>query len=228
TPWGAHRRRRQLSGSAACRAERLSSGVLLAVACLEAGDAAAGVQDLLLAGVERVARGAHLGADHTVGLGAAGGERVAAGAGHLGLDVCGVDLGLHVSPCSGSLGRRPAGAVNQNRRHSLPRPAPRTRGLRVRRAQHRGVQLEARTSSRYGTVRWAWVPLSGTVPSSMPATSETVARATASMSMLKVVSSGVTSEAISSPSTPTSRTRPGTATSSSRRARSSRTASPSL
>src|SRR5699024_12266077 len=65
--------------------------VLLAVAGLEAGDAAAGVQDLLLAGVERVARGADLGADDAIRLGAAGGERVSAGAGHLGFDVCGVD-----------------------------------------------------------------------------------------------------------------------------------------
>src|SRR5699024_12553899 len=60
-------------------------------------DLAAGVQDLLLAGVERMARGADLGADDAIRLGAAGGERVAAGAGHLGLDVCGVDLSLHRS-----------------------------------------------------------------------------------------------------------------------------------
>src|SRR5699024_11022656 len=127
--------------------------VLLAVAGLEASDAAAGVQDLLLAGVERVALGADLGADGTVALGAAGGERVTAGAGHRGLAVSGVDISLHDSPCSGSLGRRPAGTVNQNRRHSLPRPDPPGRGLRVRRAQHRAAQVEARTSRRYGTTR---------------------------------------------------------------------------
>src|SRR5690606_33246188 len=38
------------------------------------------------------------------------------------------------SPSSGSLGRRPAGAVNQNRRHSLPRRGWCGRGPRVRRA----------------------------------------------------------------------------------------------
>src|SRR5699024_9182164 len=166
--------------------------VLLAVAGLEAGDAAAGVQDLLLAGVERMARGADLGADDAIRLGAAGGERVAAGAGHLGLDVCGVDLSLHVSPCSGSLGRRPAGTVNQNRRHSLPRPGPCGRGIGMRRAQHRAAQAEARTSSRYGTTRCAPSPVSGAPPSSIAATRETVCRATSSMSMLSVVSSGET------------------------------------
>ena len=50
----------------------------LAEPLLEPGDAAAGVEDLLLAGVERVALRADLGVDDAVGRGAAGGERVAA------------------------------------------------------------------------------------------------------------------------------------------------------
>ena len=49
----------------------------LAVPRLEAGDPTAGVQDLLLARVERVAVRADLDVDLTAGLGAAGGERVA-------------------------------------------------------------------------------------------------------------------------------------------------------
>src|SRR5690606_6755543 len=89
---------------------------LLAVALLEAGDAATGVQDLLLARVERVAVRAHVGADATGGGGAAGGERRTAGAGHLGLDVLRVDVLLHVSPVgvAGSPGRwRGSAAVNR-------------------------------------------------------------------------------------------------------------------
>ena len=53
---------------------------LLAEALLELGDAAAGVEDLLLARVERVAGAADLGVDDAVLRGAARGERVAAGA----------------------------------------------------------------------------------------------------------------------------------------------------
>src|SRR3954447_18550677 len=67
----------------------------LGVAGLEAGDAAAGVEDLLLAGVERVALRADVGVDRAGGRGAAGGERRAVGAGDLGLDVRRVDVLLH-------------------------------------------------------------------------------------------------------------------------------------
>src|SRR6476659_11187640 len=76
----------------------LVGGGLLGVAGLEAGDAAAGVEDLLLAGVERVAVGAHVGVDHAVLRGAARRERVPAGAGHLGHVVVRVDVLLHGCP----------------------------------------------------------------------------------------------------------------------------------
>ena len=58
----------------------LRAGRPLAVPGLEAGDAAAGVEDLLLAGVERVAGRADLDVDGAAVLGAAGGELVAAAA----------------------------------------------------------------------------------------------------------------------------------------------------
>ncbi|ALM38576.1 hypothetical protein SFR_1961 [Streptomyces sp. FR-008] len=66
----------------------------LAEAGLEAGHAATGVEDLLLARVERVALGADIGADGAAGDGATRGERRATGAAHLGLDVLGVDVAL--------------------------------------------------------------------------------------------------------------------------------------
>src|SRR5690348_12369702 len=76
--------------------EALLAGALaLAVPLLEPGDAAAGVEDLLLAGVEGVALRAHVGVDDAVGRGAAGLERVPAGAGHRRLDVVRVDTRLH-------------------------------------------------------------------------------------------------------------------------------------
>src|ERR1039458_1185625 len=65
---------------------------LLAVARLEAGDAATSVQDLLLAGVERVALRAHVRGDLAALHGAAGLERVATGAGDRGRDVGGVKV----------------------------------------------------------------------------------------------------------------------------------------
>ena len=60
----------------------------------EALDAAAGVDELLLAGVEGVAGGADLDAD--LGLRGAGDELVAARAVNVGEDVFGVYLGLHL------------------------------------------------------------------------------------------------------------------------------------
>src|SRR6478672_7734323 len=80
----------------------------LGVAGLEAGDAAAGVEDLLLAGVERVALRAHVGVDDAGGRGAAGGELRTTGAGDLGLDVLRVDVLLHAMSSLG--GRRVAPA----------------------------------------------------------------------------------------------------------------------
>ena len=106
---------------------RLGLVGLLGVAGLEAGDAAAGVEDLLLAGVERVALRADVGVDDAGGRGAAGGERRATGAGHLGVDVVRVDVLLHgvLSSAAGSP-RSLRGGVNRSQptivaRDSTPR-----------------------------------------------------------------------------------------------------------
>src|SRR6201990_1515231 len=74
----------------------LGRGVL-AEPLLEPRDAAAGVQDLLLAGVERVAVRADVGVDRAVGRGAPRGERVPAAARHGGGMVLGVNVSLHVT-----------------------------------------------------------------------------------------------------------------------------------
>src|SRR6478609_6327085 len=94
----------------------------LAVTRLEARDPATGVQDLLLAGVERVAVGADLDVDLAAGLGAASGEVVSATTGDLGRHVGGVNSGLHGEssfdrPLSMAPGRpqRCVGGVNRNR-----------------------------------------------------------------------------------------------------------------
>ena len=63
-------------------------------AALEALDAPAGVHELLLPGVERVALGADL--DVQLGLGRARIELVPARAAHVGEGVLGVDTGLHM------------------------------------------------------------------------------------------------------------------------------------
>src|SRR5664280_2403500 len=65
---------------------------LLAITRLEAGDAATGVEDLLLAGVERVALRAHVRGDLAALHGAAGLERVATGTGDGGRYVGGVKV----------------------------------------------------------------------------------------------------------------------------------------
>src|SRR6201996_5780567 len=72
---------------------------LLAEAALEPGDAATGVQNLLLAGVERVASRADVGVDLAVGGGAPGHEGVPAAAGHRGGTIVRVNLRLHVYSC---------------------------------------------------------------------------------------------------------------------------------
>src|SRR5215467_15373110 len=81
--------------------------LLLAEAPLEPCDPAAGVEDLLLAGVERVAVGADVRVDNAVRGGAPGGKRVPAGTGHRGDHVVRVDGRLHVKT-PGSGGRRVA------------------------------------------------------------------------------------------------------------------------
>ena len=76
--------------------ELLGGGVgLLAVALVEPGHPATGVEDLLLARVERVALGADVGVDLAGRGRAAGGERVATGTGDRGLHVGGVQVLLH-------------------------------------------------------------------------------------------------------------------------------------
>src|ERR1700723_1442437 len=67
----------------------------LAEALLEPRDATTGVQDLLLARVERVAVRADVGVDRAAGSGAPGGERVPAATGHGGDVVLGVNVSLH-------------------------------------------------------------------------------------------------------------------------------------
>src|SRR5690349_4444494 len=104
----------------------------LAEAGLEAGHTGTGVEDLLLARVERVALGADLGTDGAAVQRGAGGERRATGAADLRLDVLGVDVALQ-GCLLGSGGLRVARAdcasVNRGRRTSLPGPAvsPKTR-----------------------------------------------------------------------------------------------------
>src|SRR5215475_4450980 len=68
---------------------------LLAEPALEPGDTAARVEDLLLAGVERVAVGADIGVDLSVLRRAASRKGVTAGAGHLGHHIIGVNVPLH-------------------------------------------------------------------------------------------------------------------------------------
>src|SRR6476620_6848869 len=91
----------------------------LGVAGLEPGDATAGVEDLLLAGVERVALRAHVGVHRAGGGGAARDELRATGAGDLGGGVVRVDVLLHGvlsrvagSPPRGCGRREPAPAGN--------------------------------------------------------------------------------------------------------------------
>src|SRR4051795_7648731 len=82
------------------------TGGALAEALLEPGHAATGVEDLLLAGVERVARRADLDGQLTGRGGAAGLERVAAATGHGGDVVGRVDVGLHIASSEKSVAFR--------------------------------------------------------------------------------------------------------------------------
>src|SRR4051794_14182727 len=81
----------------------LVGGAGASLAALEPVDAAAGVHDLLLARVERVAVGADLDVD--LGVGRPGHELVPAGARHAGLDVVGVNSGLHATHSIGGCER---------------------------------------------------------------------------------------------------------------------------
>src|SRR6516164_10294942 len=77
------------------RFSRVGRGLPLAVALLEAGDPAAAVEDLLLAGVEGMALRTDLDDDVAAGLGAAGLEGVPAPAVHGGHLVGGVNVSFH-------------------------------------------------------------------------------------------------------------------------------------
>src|SRR5664279_5056254 len=100
----------------------VSLAAALAVARLETRHPTTGVQDLLLAGVERVAVRADLDVDLAAGLGAPGGEVVTATAGDLGRHVRRMNSGLHDGssfdrPSWVAPGRpqRRVGGVNRNR-----------------------------------------------------------------------------------------------------------------
>src|SRR5215204_836436 len=105
----------------------------LAVPALEPVDAAAGVDQLLLARVEGMALAAQL--DPQVGLGGTGGEGVATRATHAGDLVVGVDASLHddLQGCSGRncASLWPAHSPSNTARPSLiPRRSRRHRGRR--------------------------------------------------------------------------------------------------
>src|SRR5215471_7362930 len=98
--------------------ELLAAGRLLAEPALEAGHPAAGVEDLLLAGVEGVATRADIGVDDAAACRRPRGEGIPAAAGHLGLHVVRVNVRLHfttpASSVAGSPRRMPPG-VNRYR-----------------------------------------------------------------------------------------------------------------
>src|ERR1700722_5687579 len=91
----------------------------LAEAGLEPGHAAAGVEDLLLARVERVAGRAHIGANLAAGGGRPGHERAAAAAGHGGGLVRRVNFRLHLAGSLPSSGRRVVARTPSLRRWRL-------------------------------------------------------------------------------------------------------------
>jgi hypothetical protein len=78
-----------------------ASGRLLAVFLTEALDATGSIDNLLLAGVERVAGGADFDVQR-LAAGGAGRELVAAAAGNFDRDVIRVDAGLHLVVLSGT------------------------------------------------------------------------------------------------------------------------------
>ena len=82
----------------------LLCGLLCALCCallhalFKSGDATTGVEDALLAGVERMADGADFDEERTALDRRTGCEGFTATAGDLGLHICGMDLWLHVIP----------------------------------------------------------------------------------------------------------------------------------
>ena len=88
---------------------------------LEALDATAGVDQLLPAGVERVAGGADLDVD--LGLGRAGHELVAARAAYVSVDVLGMDIGLHGLTILASRVQRPGRPRGARQRSAPDAPA---------------------------------------------------------------------------------------------------------
>ncbi len=80
----------------------LLSGLLCALCCallhalFKSGDATTGIEDSLLAGVERMADRTDFDEERTALDGGASGKALAATAGHFGLHVCGMDLWLHL------------------------------------------------------------------------------------------------------------------------------------
>src|SRR3954470_7804 len=79
---------------------KLFAGLLLGrlprrIPLLEAGDTTSSVKNFLLARVERMTVGAHIGVDHAVRCSATRRESVAAGARHQRFHVRGVNVGLH-------------------------------------------------------------------------------------------------------------------------------------
>ena len=92
----------------------------LAVTLLEASHAAAGIQNLLLAGVERVAVRAHVNRHMIASGGGTGDERVASRAGDLHGVIIGMNTLLHgVSPMEfgGPGSPAPMAGVNRNRQY---------------------------------------------------------------------------------------------------------------
>ncbi len=88
----------------------LVSGLIgrLAVTSFEFRNPAAGIENLLLTGIERVALRADIGVNTAVLRGAAGNEGTATGATHRGFGVCRMYIGFHVELLLLAPGRLPA------------------------------------------------------------------------------------------------------------------------
>lgn len=96
-------------------------GRCLAEALLKASHSTTGVEDLLLARVERVTLTADLGVNLAAGSSAARGERGTTGASDRGLAIRGMDVALHAGLLAGNGIRVDTGcAVNRNQASSVP------------------------------------------------------------------------------------------------------------
>ena len=86
------------------RGTSLLSGLLCALCCallhalFKSGDTTTGIEDALLAGVERMADRANFNEERSALDGRTSSEGFAATAGHLGLHICGMNIWLHVLP----------------------------------------------------------------------------------------------------------------------------------